>query len=291
MIALGLPAGWVVGGADQSTWFDGALKLATVSALFPVGRSVRASRGLPLRPAAIWAGLAVGLAVGVAWAGPATAGRWAYLMALATLAGLISVFNARTPGGGAWAILMGLLVLIFLVPWWEGVGLARGGAGWDRFRLDMPWNMFFALLAGAGVTNYLPTRYGPAAALLGLGLTGVFAGLVAPDTWFLAPDRAWRWGAWFVAVAAWSALRTGQRPRPPLDPFMSRWLDFRDHWGVVWGLRVQERFNRAAQAAGWPFRLTWHGPVGLDPTNSTAIPEPADQTLAALLRRFVPDRE
>ena len=62
------------------------------------------------------------------------------------------------------------------------------------------------------------------------------------------------------------------------------WLWFCDHWGVVWALRVQERFNRAAQSAQWPVRLTWFGIVRLSP--DAPIPEAAVATLRGLILRF-----
>ena len=76
--------------------------------------------------------------------------------------------------------MMGLLVLVFLIPWLEGRG------GWDRLRLDSPWTLFYGLLVLAGVTNYLPTRYGPAAAWLGLALVVEYLGLTRtgwPPSW------------------------------------------------------------------------------------------------------------
>jgi hypothetical protein len=68
------------------------------------------------------------------------------------------------------------------------------------------------------------------------------------------------------------------------------WFWFRDHWGVVWALRVQERFNASAQAQGWPIRLTWHGVVFLN-ESALDLPESAEATLRSLLRRFAaPER-
>jgi hypothetical protein len=66
-------------------------------------------------------------------------------------------------------------------------------------------------------------------------------------------------------------------------------MPFRDHWGVVWALRVRERFNRSAEAAGWPIRLTWHGVVPAPDGGGDrggAPPEVAEATLIGLLRRF-----
>ena len=52
-------------------------------------------------------------------------------------------------------------------------------------------------------------------------------------------------------------------------------------------MRVQERFNKTAEAAGWNFRLNWHGVVSTDPSQRVvAIPAEAEATLAGLLRRF-----
>ena len=88
----------------------------------------KASWGMTLRGALVWAAVAIAvgmLAPVVAWTEPLESGRpWTarvtYLMVLSILAGLISVLGARNPGGGAWAILMVLLVVVFLIPWLEG---------------------------------------------------------------------------------------------------------------------------------------------------------------------------
>ena len=71
------------------------------------------------------------------------------------------------------------------------------------------------------------------------------------------------------------------------------WFWFRDHWGVVWSLRVLERFNRAAASQRWPFRLAWHGLTaeGAAPGETPEVPDDAAATLAGLLRRFAtPER-
>ena len=153
--------------------------LALATAIVPWMAAWRGARGTD-SAAVTWAGLAllIGLiSQGVAGteslhSGRPMAGHLVYLMVLASFAALISVLNARWPGGGAWAILMALLVLVFLIPWLEGPGWARKAQGLSRLRLDAPWSLFYVLVVIAGVTNYLPTRYG-----LSGGLARVRVGL------------------------------------------------------------------------------------------------------------------
>ena len=106
-------------------------------------------------------------------------GRITYLMVLLLLASLTSVLGARNPGGKAWAILMVLLVVVFLIPWLESGGRLRRTQGLGQVQLDSPWTLFYGLLGLAGVTNFLPTRHGLAALSLGAGLVLEFLGLTA----------------------------------------------------------------------------------------------------------------
>jgi len=274
-----------------------ALVLAGLAwAVVPLVRAWRGAKGTALRPAIVWASLAIALAVGSQAmaltepfeSGRPKAGQLIYLSTLAAFATLISVLNARKPGGGAWAILMGMLVVVFLIPWLEGLGLVREGNGWDRLRLTPPWTIFYGLLVIAGVTNFAPTRFGSAALLMAIGFVTEYVGLT--QTGFSHEFRGRLWSAvplcW--ASTAWVANSESLRHQPDLTSLDRLWAWFRNHWGVVWALRVQERFNRAAESARWPIRLTWHGVVstaGL-PGEPAEIPSAAMATLAGLLRRF-----
>ncbi|MDB5351562.1 MAG: hypothetical protein JWN86_2809 [Planctomycetota bacterium] len=277
-----------------AAWAPGIALVTLLIASWSLVRAWKGSKGLTLRPAIVWGFLAVGLGITaqvLGWSEPLQSGRpvaghWAYLSSLAVLAALISVLGARTPGGGAWAILMGLLVVVFLLPWLEGSGLARGAGGMDRLRLDPPWSIFFALLILAGVTNYLPTRFGLSAGFVGASLIVELLGLVQSD-W--PPARravVWSLSPLLLALGLILALHGAARPLTPDEPLTRLWLWFRDHWGVVWALRVRERFNRTAESAGWGVRLGWQGPVWLDADEPREIPETAERTLATLLRRF-----
>ena len=92
-----------------------------------------------------------------------------------------------------------------------------------------------------------------------------------------------------LAVAIWTARWRSRRVTRGGTGLEATWLWFRDHWGVVWALRVQERFNRSAEAMRWPVRLAWHGIVpapGVEPGAEPVVPEAAEATLRGLLRRF-----
>src|SRR5690349_7123564 len=110
--------------AGSPRWAPAGVLAALGTAVVPIALAWRGARGTALRAAVAWGKLAIVLA-GVAqvaalrepWqGGRPSAGQWAYVATLATLAATTSVLNARRPGGGAWGILMGLLVLVLLLP-------------------------------------------------------------------------------------------------------------------------------------------------------------------------------
>jgi len=287
-------AGWVtlgIGGlliVRRPAWAPAAVFVCLATASWPLARAWRGGRGTALRWAIPWAGLAIaqGMVGQIRALQPrrefasSTAAGWIFLSALAALAATIAILNARRPGAGAWAFLIGTLMLILAcIPNLDGSPLADwpDGEGWSRPRLDNPFTLFFLLLMFVGLTNYAFTRYWLPAGLLGVAIwLGVFP--VAEPGEFASP--------WLLALAAWMAEAQSTRREPAASGLDRLWLWFRDHWGVVWALRVQERFNRAAQAAGWPIRLGWSGAEPVEGGGPAAIPEGAEATLKALLRRF-----
>lgn len=292
---------WVVVLAALVTsvhWSGDARVLACAalgSTAWPLWLAFRVARGTALRAAVVWAAVAVALGMVCELAasfepwreGRPLAGHLAYLWALASLAALITVLNARMPGGVAWAMLMALLVVVLLIPWLEGSGLDRGADAWSRLRLDPPWSLFYLVLAAVGVTNYLPTRYGPAALVLGIGLALEYLALTRLG-WSQATRGAlWTAAPGTLALAIWTADACARRPRRGQAGLERLWLWFRDHWGVVWALRVQDRFNRNASLAGWPVRLAWRGVVQAgDEVSPAHDPAEAEAALLGLLRRF-----
>ncbi len=279
-LALGLclmPFGRLISNSQTwqilATW---SLAAALALALRNLVLANRKLTGTALRPATVWAMAAiVCAAVAIVFADFEVSGRprqafFVHLAFLTTLAALVSVLGARKPGESAWAILCGLFLVIGLLPMLEGIGLAKRFDTLDRLRLESPWSYFFVLVIVAGAGNYLPTRFGLPALILGAGLGCHLRLLWTPE------GRAeWRGDFWFVlpwALAASIAIgarfaRASRKYDPPFA-FQRFWIPFRDAWGAAWALRVLERVNQTAARNGWPERLTWFGLV--DTTGSEA---------------------
>ncbi len=273
------------------------LALVLFITAIPWREAWKSASGTALRPALIWVALAIAAAIaaqGFGWIEPVVggrpgAGRLTYLSVLAGLAALISVLNARTPGGRVWAGLMVVLVLVFLIPWLEGPWRLRRAGGLSQLHLDAPWTIFYGLLVLVGVTNYLPTRFGAAAACMSVCFILEYFGLTRDD-W--PPGRRaliWMWVSWTLAASVWLARWGGSRVPVSRSRLELLWFWFRDFWGVVWALRIMERWNRTAELKGWLVRLSW---FGLVPVDSASIEGPmvdppgSEAALRGLIRRF-----
>ena len=194
----------------------------------------------------------------------------------------MAVLGARRPGVGPWNfVLLGLLA-VMLLPLAEGT-LARGA-----LHLEGPRILFLAATLGVTVLNYLPTRLGPAALLLGIA-GGMQIALLSgaerhgPQSHVIEPLSGL-----LLAFVPWAALeRIRSRPVPRAE-FDCVWLDFRDRFGLVWSQRVREQFNSSAAHHGWPVVLRWQG-LRLLPGAEMPSPEQQEAMLAvlrSLMKRF-----
>ncbi len=257
------------------------------------------TRGTALRPVLVWVAMAlvlsiiaqlVALSEPVADGRPWT-GRLTYLAVLATLAALTSVLNARAPGERVWAGLMVVLVVVFLIPWLEGPWRLRRARGLELLHLDAPWTIFYGFLVLVGVTNYLPTRFGASAGWLALGFILEYLGLTRDDWPVERRAAIWSWVSWMLAASVLAARPAPGALRRAARGSKRLWFWFRDLWGVVWAIRIQDRFNRIAELKGWPVRLSWFGLVpaavvsAVEPV-AIADPPEAEATFRGLIRRF-----
>jgi hypothetical protein len=155
------------------------------------------------------------------------------------------------------------------------------------------WFLWILILLGP--INFVPTRYWPAALLLAGGQVialGNYLPLIRRDL-VVQPEYVGFFVAVAAIVAAWARRLTGAPTgRTSANPYDVLWLDFRDSFGLLWSLRVQERINAAAKQFDWDFDLTWSGFRNrADGKPLTAIDPSVEPTLRTnfkgLLRRFV----
>ncbi len=145
------------------------------------------------------------------------------------------------------------------------------------------WLLWVLILMG--LVNYLPTRNRFAALLVALGQVILFAThlpLMRSIPWLTNLPAAPSLALFFFAIALAVSKLGG---KPANESFDRLWLDFRDLYGLLWGLRLQERVNAASLAAKWEIELQWNG------FPSQGIPakhrEALRQAMTGLLRRFV----
>lgn len=203
----------------------------------------------------------------------------------------VALLGAKRPQDRAWQLIVLSFWVILALPAAQA-WLVRAG---QPLMVHPIWSWFLVVLVLVGATNYLPTRYAAAAILAAGGQAilvwpelpwGSLPSHNAADDWLPIVGLALL-AAGAVAANIVKALRAPAK-QEPLDRL---WRDFRDQYGVVWGLRVAERINATATQNKWSARLTWHGLTQADGTPSESIPETEienlKQTLLPLLRRFV----
>jgi hypothetical protein len=245
---------------------------------YPLGRAAAANRGVALQHALAWTA-----AAWTAWtaaaavraflppADPQGLGMpWFYLALCLTAGAAVAVLGARRPGVAAWNLVVVALLAVLLLPAFNRLGDLRG--------LESPPLIFLAVLAAVGCLNYAATPLAAAVAPAGAACAAEIAVL---GGWMERGD----WEIVFLfmlAAAPWAGLVALRRGRPATD-FDRVWLDFRNRFGGLWGLRVRDQFNRAAANAGWPVELRWGG---LRPSK-TSDDAPL-KGLRALLKRFGP---
>lgn len=233
-----------------------------VSAVLPLAAALSANRATALFHATAWAILA--------WAGWLLAtvtslDAFGYLALVLTGCAGVAVFGARRPGVAAWNFVVAGLLVVLALPLLEAAALGT------PVRPGTMRTVFLASLVGTTVINYLPTRLALGAAALAVGCWAEF-------------DRLFERGGadvtgWCVGLAPWLSWLGLKLGRPRASPTDRLWRTFRDRFGLVWGQRLREQFNRAAANAGFVAELRW---TGVNPADSPA----AYETLAALMKRF-----
>lgn len=219
-----------------------------------------------------------------------------YSAAILLFCPLMSVLGSKRPHEQAWQWIVLSLWGILVLPAIEWLVLRRG----TEMEIHGVRSWFLVILIMMNALHAVGTRGAPAgfflalAQLIALHESLPFLGPLFERTRLHAFDAAilqqLALGAGLAALAGatWSV-----RARPDARPLDRVWLDFRDHFGALWALRVIERMNSAATTGRWSHRLHWTGfqltevAAGDHGESSVAESEAVAQAFWNLLRRFV----
>jgi hypothetical protein len=204
------------------------------------------------------------------------------MAATGTLTPIIGLFGAKRPQDRGWQFIVLALWAILSLPSLKW--LLFGG----EQEMHAAQLAFLGVLIGAGAVNGLVTRRWLSSLLYCGGQLALFAPYFPPTRELLAPGAAATFGMALVVLAWWLWAADLPRGRVATDPLSRVWLDFRDDFGAVWGLRVMERMNASSTMYGWPLVLSWSGFVPRDDVADVFEAPPAlEDSLRTLLRRFV----
>lgn len=204
------------------------------------------------------------------------------LAATGTLTPIIALFGAKRPQDRGWQFIVLALWCILSLPSLKW--LLFGG----EQEMHAAQLAFLGVLIGAGAVNGLVTRRWLASLLYCGGQLALFAPYFPPTRELLAPSAAAPFGMALLVLAWWLWAGDLPRGRAATDPLSRVWLDFRDDFGAVWGLRVMERMNASSTMYGWPLVLSWSGLVPRDDLADVfEVPPALEDSLRTLLRRFV----
>lgn len=210
-----------------------------------------------------------------------------YAAALSVFCPPLAVMGAKRPQQRPWQFVVLSLWVVLSLPALE-VLLMHPGRPLDAGGLRA-WLLPALILLG--LANQLGTRYWPSAVLAAAAQVAVLLPFfpvlgIAGGVWSVAAGLAlldFSLALVLLGIPRRTVARTG------LDRL---WFDFRDAYGVLWSLRVAERFNATAQTSRWQVRLQWEGLV-FSPGDQDAKRLPADverlvlRNFKSLLRRFV----
>ncbi len=220
----------------------------------------RPLRGTTLRAAWWWAVAAVIAVAGTEIAArqfeatdSAGAALCRFAAAALTLCPMMAVFGAKRPQERPWQFIVLSFWIIVSLPAAQAWLMQSG----EPPRPHPLWSWFVAALVIIGSSNYLFTRYWQSGLLVAAGQCFLFANYF-PFSFGAASNWTSLAGLGCLAAAS-LAPAIGRQRSPPREGIDRLWRDFRDQYGVVWGLRIAERINASARMHGWPLRLEWPG--------------------------------
>ncbi len=226
---------------------------------------------------------------------PAVLDQLWYFTAILILCPFISVLGARSPTHRVWSWF--IILPLIAVLGWPALTLHFERSELPRLILQAPGTIGFFLALTMGLGNYLGTRFGNATFWVGAAVVCLITSCTSMG--HLHPERIVRFraiGSLCFTTGIWIAFRHAAWPTVEENRFDRLWFDFRDTFGIVWSIRIQERINQTAETEKWLTRL---GPDGfhwqnLPVADAAEIAQlnadteaKMEHTLRWLFRRFV----
>ena len=223
-------------------------------------------------------------------AAESTSWKAAVLFAAATTSfcPLMSLLGAKRPQDRGWHFVVLSLWAILVLPVAESLILRHGQM--PDVRGARSW--FMLILIGLGVTNSLPTKFWFPAILFGGGQLLMLA-TALPWVRNLVDTSPTITGFSCCALAGIVAVQLACGKSTENCSLDAVWCDFRNTFGLLWGLRVAEQINIAARSQNWPLTLRWQGFTDQrgGEIDWSSLPEETrtslEQVVKNLLRRFV----
>ena len=264
----------------QMVFESAAVGLPAVVILLVLARALDRVRRTTLVAPLIWASISLGAIcaaefITIARFSSHPAGALAalrYVAAITTFCPLMAVLGAKRPQDRAWQFIVAALICVLALPALQDL-LYRYG---QPVALHPAWQWFIAVLIVIEVANYLPTRYGASSVLFAAAQIVLMA-----DYLPAGPQVAARWrvpiALGLTAVAGALPAVGLPRRRPAADRLARLRRDFRDWYGMLWALRVEQR------ASGPTVAGEGHANAATDEKEHAAI----ERTFVAHLKRFV----
>lgn len=216
-----------------------------------------------------------------------------YAVAVLSFMPLMAVLGASRPRDRGWHVVTFGLLAILLLPSAEN-WLYRPG---QRLMIEGARAWFLMILVGLGPVNYGATRHRASSLAVALAQVMLLENLLP----WPASLKGWivwgHFGAGCASLLVLAAIWLARRPSSPASsksemPLERVWHDFRDAYGMLWGLRVVERMGASARMYHWPVSLHWSGfsPTGEPGSDAPLDPQTAAQMATVfdnLLLRFV----
>lgn len=197
----------------------------------------------------------------------------------------MAVLGARRPGVRVWTVfILWPMALVLSWPVWT---LVLQGSELRGLALESPTVIGFFLVLAMSGGNFLGTRFAPAALCWMLGAAGLFLSCTG---WKMLPERSeasLRLSSVLLLECAAAGTLIRRRPSTNRNAVNQLWDDFRNSFGIVWGLRMVERINALAVQERWTIRLEFAGFPENDRGDLIADEPQVADACRWLFRRFV----